>query len=167
MRKSAPSVLFFSCIVFSGCKEDYRVGEYVAVEWCDGIYPAFVTAKRNRTRFRVHLEGYESRWDTDVNYEQIRGRLEAPPSPSPPLCDRVARALGIKKLQTSKGGKSGSGKASQYKVGAKVKVSWRGSTYRATILEVVDSTRVKVHYDGHESAWDEVVPSDRIVTGRR
>ena len=160
-------ILACGLLVCVGCKEDYRVGEYVAVEWCDDIYPAFVIAKRSKTRFRVHLEGYEARWDTDLNYEEIKGRLESPPKPSPPLCDRVARALGIKKIQTTKGDKSGAGNASQYKVGAKVKVSWRGSVYRATILEVVDSSRVKVHYNGHESAWDEVVSSDRIVAGTR
>lgn len=139
----------------AGCKESYRVGEYVSVEWCDGEYPAYVIARRGPTRYRVHFDGYESRWDTEVGFDSIKGRLEAPPRRPPPLCDMVALAMGIKK-ETD-------GQVSPYKVGARVRVTWRGSVYKATIVELMGPDHFKVHYDGHESSWDEVITSDRIA----
>lgn len=140
-----------------GCKESYRVGEYVSVQWCDGQYPAYVIARQGPTRYRVHFDGYEARWDTDVGFDDIKGRLETAPKPPPPLCDMVARAMGIKK-ETD-------GQVSPYKVGARVRVTWRGSVYKATIVEVMGPDRFKVHYDGHEASWDEVLTSDRIAGG--
>jgi hypothetical protein len=73
--------------------------------------------------------------------------------------------------QQPKQGKSGAPGASaepvgQYQVGDRVKVRWRGSVYSATVLAVVSAEKYRVHYDGHEAAWDEVVPTSRIVTKR-
>jgi hypothetical protein len=147
------------CAVIVGCKETYRVGEYVTVRWCDGEYPAYVLARKGRTRYRVHFEGYEPRWDTEVGFDEIKGRLESPPKTQPPLCDKVARAMGIKK-ETDEN-------ISLFKVGARVRVTWRGSVYKATIVEVLGPDRFKVHYEGHDSTWDEVLSSDRIVGNAR
>ena len=147
-----------SSVAFSGCKESYRIGDYVLVDWCDGQYPAYIVEKRGRTRFRVHFDGYESRWDTDVRFEDIRRRLQEQPKNMPPLCDKVARALGIKKESDS---------ASAYRQGARVKVTWRDSVYKATITEILAPDKFKVHYDGHESFWDEVITGDRIVGAAR
>jgi hypothetical protein len=47
-----------------------------------------------------------------------------------------------------------------------VRVSWRNSVYPAIVLEVTARDRVRVHYEGLESAWDETVTLDRLV-GRR
>jgi hypothetical protein len=38
--------------------------------------------------------------------------------------------------------------------------------YNASIVGVVASDRFLIHYDGHESAWDEIIPIDRIVSRR-
>lgn len=142
-------------VLLCACKETYRVGEYVSVRWCDGEYPAYVLARKGHTRYRVHFDGYEARWDTEVGFDEIKGRLEGPPKTPPPLCDRVAQAMGIKKQEDDK--------ASLFKEGARVRVSWRGSVYKAVILEVLGPDRFKVHYEGHESNWDEVITSERIV----
>jgi hypothetical protein len=151
-----PVALVGTCAaLLFGCKETYRVGEYVSVRWCDGEYPAYVLARKGRTRYRVHFDGYEPRWDTEVGFDEIRGRLEGPPKITPPLCERVAQAMGIKKQDDDQAG--------LFKVGARVRVTWRGSIYKAMIIEVVAADRFKVHYDGHESTWDEVVSSERIV----
>jgi hypothetical protein len=149
--------LLITLLLSSGCKERYRVGEYVLVEWCDGEYPAYVIADKGRTRYQVHFEGYESRWDTEVQFDAIKRKLDAPLPNPPPLCGKVARALGIKEKDDEP--------ASAYEVGARVRVTWRGSVYKASIVEILGPERFKVHYDGHASSWDEVVTSDRIVSG--
>jgi hypothetical protein len=142
------------------CKKPYRVGEHVWVEWEEGkLYPAYILERTGNARFRVHYDGYDPKWDEDVTLDRIRGRVEGDTTPLPPP-EKVLRAAG-KPL--------GSGTASQvaqYQLGDRVKVRWRGSTYSATVVEVVDRDHFQVHYDGHESAWDEVVHRDRIV-GRR
>ncbi len=156
VRRSVSAGLMALGFALAGCKESYRVGEYVLVDWCDGEYPAYVLARKGRTRYRVHFDGYESRWDTEVSFEDIKRRLDEAPKPPPPLCDAVARALGIKKQDD---------RVSPYSVGARVRVTWRGSVYKATIVEVAGPERFKVHYDGHEASWDEVISSDRIIGG--
>lgn len=139
------------------CKETYRVGDYVLVDWCDGEYPGYVVARKGRTRYRVHLDGYESRWDTDLAHDKIKRKLEEPVVPSPPLCADVARAMGIQQPEK--------GAPALHQPGAHIKVTWRGSVYKATVLSIEGSNRFKVHYEGHDEAWDEVISSDRIVGG--
>ena len=110
--------LIIGLLLLSACKERYRVGEYVLVDWCDGEYPGYIIADKGRTRYRVHFEGYESRWDTEVGFDQVKRKLDAPLPNPPPLCGRVARALGIKEKADEP--------ASAYEVGARVRVTWRG-----------------------------------------
>ncbi len=145
-----------------GCQKPYRVGEYVLVEWEEDQppYPAYIIEKKGKTRFRVHFDGYESRWDEDVNLDRIVGRVLGPATPPPPP-PKVARAAGIPPSPSG----SAATKA-PYRIGDRVRVSWRGSVYNASIVGVVASDRFLVHYDGHESAWDEVIHIDRIVSRR-
>ena len=49
-----------------------------------------------------------------------------------------------------------------YAVGDHVMVDWEGNTYPAYVMEAPASTKFKVHYDGYDTVWDEVVPRDRI-----
>lgn len=147
---------FLLCLALAGCKEPYRVGEYVWVEWEGKNYPAYIIEKKGETRFRVHYDGYESRWDEDVTLDRIKGRIEGP-AVSPPPPEKVARAEGIAPRASGS-----AAPVSQYKVGDRVRVKWRGSLYTATVLSVVAPDRYLVHYEGHESAWDEVVSIDRI-----
>ena len=139
-----------------GCQDQYRVGERVLVEWDGKIYPAFIIQKRGRARFRVHYDGYDARWDEDVTLDRIKGRAsEDTQSPPPP--DRVARASGVPSRPSAQA------VVSPYKAGDRVRVRWRGSVYKARVIAVVAADRFLVHYDGHESAWDEIVPIERIV----
>lgn len=144
-------------VLATACKEQYRVGEHVLVEWEGKDYPAYIIEKKSQARFRVHYEGYDSRWDEDVTLDRIKGRVTRP-LPAPPPPDKVARAAGV----APKG--SGTAPVSPYKVGDKVRVKWRGSVYSATVVAVLAPDRFLVHYDGHESAWDETIDIDRIVT---
>jgi hypothetical protein len=148
-------------LLLASCRERYRVGDRVLVTWCDGEYPAFVIQRKGPARYRVHFEGYAERWDTDVGAEDIERRLAEPLEPEPPLCPRVARALGMKAEP-----EKGEDPISPYSEGDKVFVTWRNATYKATVLEVIDRGHLRVHYEGYESAWDEVITPDRIVKGR-
>jgi hypothetical protein len=49
-----------------------------------------------------------------------------------------------------------------FAVGDHVLVEWEGNVYPAMILESVSPTKYKVHYDGYDPVWDEVVPRDRV-----
>lgn len=143
------------------CKRPYRVGEHVLVEWETGkLYPAYILEAHGTTRYRVHFEGYDSRWDEDVGIDRIRGRIEGPVAPPPPP-EKVKRAAGAP---------VGSGQPGHainpFREGDRVRVTWRGSVYAAVVLEVVAKDRLLIHYEGHESAWDEVVTLDRILSKR-
>jgi hypothetical protein len=55
-----------------------------------------------------------------------------------------------------------SGCSRAYDVGDHVLVEWEGKVYPAMIIEVPGPGKVKVHYDGYDEMWDEVVPRGRI-----
>lgn len=149
-----------AALLIAACNEPYRVGEYVLVDWDGKSYPAYLIEKKGESRFRVHYDGYDSRWDEDVTLDRIKGRVNAPVTPPPPP-EKVARAAGITPAS------SGSATTvATFKVGDRVKVLWRGSIYPASIVGVVAPDKFLVHYEGHESAWDETVEIDRIVGTR-
>lgn len=163
-RKPGAAVLLLA-LALTGCKKPYRVGEHVLVEWEkeQPPYPAYITERVGTTRYRVHFDGYDSRWDEDVSFERLLGRVEGPVSVPPPP-PKVALAAGVASPKTA--GSAGEVAVSPYKEGDRVRVSWRGSVYSATVVKVVAKDRFEVHYEGHEAAWDEAVGIDRIV-GRR
>jgi len=140
------------------CSRPYRVGDHVLVEWGDESlqYPAYIVEKRSKSAFRVHYEGYPSRWDEVVGLPRIKGWVEGEViHPPPPKKVRLARGLD--------GAAPDDALVSPFKIGEKIRVRWRESDYRATVLDIVSAQELRVHYDGHESAWDEVVPVARIV----
>lgn len=49
-----------------------------------------------------------------------------------------------------------------YAVGERVLVLWEEKVYPAVILEAVSPTKYKIHYDGYDPIWDEVILRDRI-----
>jgi hypothetical protein len=49
-----------------------------------------------------------------------------------------------------------------YAVGDHVMVDWEGNTYPAYVVEAPSASKFKVHFDGYDTVWDEVVPRDRI-----
>lgn len=50
----------------------------------------------------------------------------------------------------------------QYSVGDQVLVEWEGKEYPAKIVSIEGPTRFKVHFDGYDVIWDEVVSKDRV-----
>ena len=49
-----------------------------------------------------------------------------------------------------------------YRTGDEVMVEWEGKEYPAVILATDGPTKFKVHYDGYDDVWDEVVIRSRI-----
>jgi hypothetical protein len=47
-------------------------------------------------------------------------------------------------------------------VGDRVMVEWESNTYPAMVMDALSPTRFKIHYEGYDTVWDEVVPRDRI-----
>ncbi|HEY3237338.1 MAG TPA: Tudor-knot domain-containing protein [Polyangiaceae bacterium] len=154
-------VLAMLSMGLGACKRPYRVGEYVLVEWEGAEYPAYIVERKGSTRYRVHFDGYDSRWDQDVGLDRIRGRAVGPVrQPPPPQKVRIASG------QVTPNEKGSASPPAPYNVGDKIKVRWRGSPYAATVIGVVSNDRFLVHYEGHEDAWDETVPVDRIISRR-
>jgi len=149
-----------SLAILAGCKEPYRVGEYVWVEWQGREYPAYIISKKGTARFRVHFDGYDARWDEDVTLDRIKGRVQGPVTPPPPP-EKVARMSGVGPKD-----KDGAAAVTPFNAGDRVRVRWRGSTYMATVVAVVAPDKYLVHYDGYESAWDETVSADRLESAR-
>ncbi|MGE5492677.1 MAG: caspase family protein [Actinomycetota bacterium] len=50
--------------------------------------------------------------------------------------------------------------------GDAVDIEWHGSWYPGSVLEVKQQGRYRIHYDGYDSSWDEVVGPDRIRARR-
>ncbi len=156
-RRALSAALIVCALALPACQKPYRVGEHVMVEWDGKDYPAYIIDQKGRTRYRVHFDGYDSRWDDNVGLDRIKGRVKGPVTPPPPPA-KVARAAGINP-KTSNSAEP----VSPYKVGDRVHVSWRGSNYNATVIQVISPTRFRVHYTGYDTAWDETIDIDRIV----
>ena len=130
------------------------------VEWGaeKRLYPAYIIAQKGKSRYRVTFEGYPQRWDEDVSLPRIQGIVDTKTPPIPPPPPRHVRiATGVRQ-------KKPEDVVSRYRVGQSVRVKWRGSQYRASVIEVISTSRIKVHYDGHEAAWDEEISITRVVT---
>lgn len=150
--------------LLAACKRPYRVGDHVLVEWEDGsskLYPGYIVERVSETRYRVHFDGYDARFDEDVSVDRIRGHVTGPVMVPPPP-KHVARVVGLPREPDA----GAALVVNPYKAGDRLRVRWRGSVYSAVVLEVVAKDRVLIRYEGHESAWDEVVSLDRIL-GKR
>jgi hypothetical protein len=164
-RRAVLLHLIFGALGLPGCKKPYRVGEHVLVEWEkeQPPYPAYIIERTGTGRYRVHFDGYDSRWDEDVSMDRILGRVEGHVA-APPPPPKVALAAGVVSPKAS--ASAGEVAVSPYKEGDRIRVSWRGGVYSATVVKVIAKDRLEVHDEGHEVAWDEVVSVDRIL-GRR
>lgn len=49
-----------------------------------------------------------------------------------------------------------------YAIGDAVLVEWEGQEYPAKIIKVESASKYRIHYDGYDEIWDEVVTRDRI-----
>ncbi len=116
---------------------------------------AYVVARVGEVRFRVQFEGCDLTWQREVGVDDVVGRVEDGESTYRAVVAPCHRTEASPKGTASPSGAS-------YRVGDRVRVRWRGSSYTATITGILDPDRFVVHYDGHENAWDEVVPLERL-----
>src|SRR5260221_12274086 len=101
-------------LLTAACKESYRIGELVWVDWDGRSYPAYVIDQKGKGRYRVHFDGYDSRWDEDVTPERIKGRIRGPAT-APPPPEKVARAMGLRPEPSAS-----AGMPSQFSVGDRI-----------------------------------------------
>jgi hypothetical protein len=159
MRVARLVPLLWPLLAISSCKKPLRVGEYVLVDWEENrAFPAYITEKTGSARYRVHFDGYDC--DQEVSLDRIKGRVEGPVAPAAPGKLPCAHAV------PAPSGSVPAVTPAPFKPNDHVRVTWRGTIYSATVLQVVAKDRFVVHYEGLESAWDETVSLDRIV-GRR
>ncbi|HEX4335124.1 MAG TPA: Tudor-knot domain-containing protein [Polyangiaceae bacterium] len=155
----APSVAAALCV--AACHDDYRIGEFVWVDWDGRDYPAYVIDRKHNAKYRVHYDGYDTRWDEDVTVDRVKGRIKGPATVPPPP-ERVARAMGISPTPSA----SAATVSSTFAVGDRVRVRWRESVYTATVMALEGRSKIRVHYEGYGPEWDEVVSEERII-GKR
>ena len=127
-------------------------------------YPAYIIERIGTTRYRVHFDGYDSRWDEDVSFDRILGRVEGPVA-APPPPPKVARAAGVASPQGVRQRRRGRGQPVHAKAIACASPGAAACTPPSCSRSSAKD-RFDVHYEGHELAWDEVVGVDRIL-GRR
>lgn len=155
MRSCLRVSLLGLALLALGCGKTYRIGDYVLVMWREaGPYPAYVLEHSGR-RYRVHFDGYPDRCDEEVVVDAIVG-LAKPPVATPANPPEGVSCVRPKPTPDE-------GVAQVYRVGDRVKVTWRGSAYPALIVEVIARDRFRVSYEGHEEQWNETVSLDRIV----
>jgi len=154
------AALCMALFVTAVCKNVYRIGERVLVEYDGQQCPAYVVEKRGPTRLRVHFEFGGYPWEDDVATDRVLGRA-SDNTPGCELPDRVRLTLGLRPAGSKQQQRTG-----PYRVGENVRVRWRKAVYPATVLKVVAADQVRVHYHGHESFWDETVSVERIVVDR-
>jgi len=147
--------------VLSACKEPYRVGEQVWVAVGTETFPAFIKERRSPTRFLIQFENCDDSWVREVTLERIKGRVG---QDTPPGINPQKRFACMSTKEEAVG--TATGTSAPYQAGDRVRVTWRGSVYSATVIQVIAIDRFLVHYDGLEKAWDEVVPISRIVERR-
>ncbi len=146
-------------IALTQCSKRNRIGEHVWVVHEGVPVRAFIVERIGEARIRVQFEGCDATWQREITADRITGRVsdaEATRLPARPACAPTSAAR--------KGDPVGL--VAPFKVGDRVRVRWRGSTYNASVAGILASDRILVHYEGFENAWDEIVPIDRIDGAR-
>jgi len=137
-----------------------KVGDAIQVEWYGSWWPAEVVSLRKDGRVKIHYSGWGSSWDEVVPRSRIRTGGEAIEEDEggavihagPVASPHLGQPLPGKPVSAS----------TPLKAGDRVLAEQYGSWWAAEVLGVQDGGRVKIHYVGWESSWDEVVPRGRL-----
>ena len=158
-RRMGLLLLLFVFVLCTQCSRRNRVGEHVWVTYEGVPVRAYIVEKTGEARVRVQFEGCDSTWQREITTDRITGRLSDAESLRPPMHPACAPMSAVHKGDAV-------GLAVPYRVGDRIRVKWRRSTYNATIVGLLPPDHMRVHYEGLENAWDEVISTDRVEGAR-
>lgn len=128
------------------------VGDKVQVRWRDGWYIASVLRVEENGDVYVSFDGYGSEWNDTVTRDRIR--LIAPGTEAPAGGQAEKKqVLPPNKEVTPQ---------TKLEVGRKLLVSWYGKWYPGEVLSLEPDGKVKIHFTGWDSKYDEIVERDRL-----
>jgi hypothetical protein len=162
-------------------RHTHSVGEAVMVEWGSRWWNAHILEDVGDAHWKIRYDGWSSRWDETVGEERIH------PRGTEPEARAVGRVTGVLWLVTivaiagiivwavnraGHSGPSSHGHASPsgqpitertvIAVGERVEAYSVSSWYDARVLAVGADGRIRVHYEGWSTNWDEFVSRDRV-----
>ncbi len=123
-----------------------HTGSQIEIYGVDGKWYKASILDVSGNQYKVHYEGYDASNDRWITREQFR-TINAPyintsnSSEIKPAVDQSIAAL--------------------YAVGSKVEISWGGSWYKGSVLEV-KGDQYKINYNGYGDSWNEWVRKDRL-----
>jgi|JI10StandDraft_1071094.scaffolds.fasta_scaffold214714_3 LSD1 subclass zinc finger protein len=159
----------------------YRSGQPVLCEWRGQWWPASVLEVLGDDLYSIHYDGYSSSWDETVNASRLALRSAKVPRAARASSSLVvgvvvvavivvvglATAVMFRGVSSSPSRSATSAPAvyaapGQLVLGQAVVVRWSGQWWNATVIGLHADGRVRVHYDGWASTWDEDVTLNRV-----
>jgi hypothetical protein len=154
----------------------HPIGSAVVVQWGAQWWDAHVIETPAPNVWKVHYDGWSDQWDELVGPDRIRDRSAAAglTRGTKPKAVAVTVALSLllvactlsfvamSALRSSPAPAPAAQGSSGVVAGAIVEVQWRGTWYRAQILEVMPDGSMRVHYEGYGPEHDEVVRPRRV-----
>lgn len=161
--------------------ERYTRGRPVLCEWRGRWWPATILAELPGGQYLIHYDGYSSSWDETVNASRLALRSAKVPRAARASSSLVvgvvvvavivvvglATAVMFRGVSSSPSRSATSAPAvyaapGQLVLGQAVVVRWSGQWWNATVIGLHADGRVRVHYDGWASTWDEDVTLNRV-----
>jgi hypothetical protein len=143
-------------------------GQSVEVEWQGSWYAATILGQEPNGLFRIHYDGWSDEWDEAVDASRVRapgdgtdGQLVTPDV----FASHPGAADDNSGTTVDPGGWTPT-PDTDLPPGLAIHVEWRGSWYRAEIVNAPPyGETCRVHYTNWDAEWDEDVPRERVRVG--